>query len=142
MFLFLQAGLIRESPTKEYLEEHAQVLLHKNLESLYACKGGNWFAFFSNSPFLISSHEDPLNWVPSCLMIYWSFRPHTLIFFITKSSKTLFVSVFTYFLALCLHIAVSENEFHKILIEAIPKILNWIHLFRDSEVNVSLYLRY
>ncbi|XP_031092095.1 DNA replication ATP-dependent helicase/nuclease JHS1 isoform X1 [Ipomoea triloba] len=61
-----QAGLIRESPTKEYLKEHAQVLLHKNLESLYACK-------------------------------------------------------------------VSENEFHKILIEAIPKILNWIHLFRDSE---------
>ncbi|VFQ84275.1 unnamed protein product [Cuscuta campestris] len=61
-----QAGLMRESPTKEFLEEYAQVLIHKNLESLYACKVG-------------------------------------------------------------------ENETHAILVETIPKILNWIHLFRDSE---------
>ncbi|CAH9097877.1 unnamed protein product [Cuscuta epithymum] len=61
-----QAGLIQESPTKDFFEEYAQVLIHKNLENLYACK-------------------------------------------------------------------VSENETHKVLIEAIPKVLNWIHLFRDSE---------
>ncbi|KVH97095.1 Dna2 [Cynara cardunculus var. scolymus] len=32
-----QAGLIRETPTKEFLEEYARVLLQKNYESLYAC---------------------------------------------------------------------------------------------------------
>ncbi|PWA98098.1 DNA replication helicase [Artemisia annua] len=32
-----QAGLIMESPTKEFLEEYARVLLQKNYEGLYAC---------------------------------------------------------------------------------------------------------
>lgn len=35
-----QAGLIRESPTKEFLEDYARVVLQKSLESLYACGGG------------------------------------------------------------------------------------------------------
>lgn len=36
-----QAGLIRESPTKEFLEDYARVVLQKSLESLYACGGGS-----------------------------------------------------------------------------------------------------
>ncbi|CAN6486391.1 unnamed protein product [Victoria cruziana] len=31
-----QAGLVHELPTKEYLEEYARLVLHKNIESLYA----------------------------------------------------------------------------------------------------------
>ncbi|KAA8525631.1 hypothetical protein F0562_007487 [Nyssa sinensis] len=62
-----QAGLMREIPTKEFLEEYARIVLHKNVPSLYAC-------------------------------------------------------------------AVHETDMHKTLIEAIPRILNWILLFRDSEV--------
>ncbi|CAN4126033.1 unnamed protein product [Withania somnifera] len=65
-----QAGLIRESPTKEFLEDYARVVLQKSLESLYAC-------------------------------------------------------------------GVDENDTHKTLIEAIPKLLNWIRSFRYSEVAES-----
>ncbi|XP_049368809.1 DNA replication ATP-dependent helicase/nuclease JHS1 [Solanum verrucosum] len=65
-----QAGLIRESPTKEFLEDYARVVLQKSLESLYAC-------------------------------------------------------------------GVNENDTHKTLIEAIPKLLNWIRSFRYSEVSES-----
>uniref|UniRef100_A0A5B7AJ85 DNA helicase n=2 Tax=Davidia involucrata TaxID=16924 RepID=A0A5B7AJ85_DAVIN len=61
-----QSGLMRETPTKEFLEEYAQIVLQKNVQSLYAC-------------------------------------------------------------------GVHENDMHKTLIEAIPKILNWILLFRDSQ---------
>ncbi|MCL7029277.1 hypothetical protein MKW94_019287, partial [Papaver nudicaule] len=32
-----QAGLVKEHPTKEFLEEYTRVVLHKNLESMYAC---------------------------------------------------------------------------------------------------------
>ncbi|OIT26669.1 hypothetical protein A4A49_39937 [Nicotiana attenuata] len=32
-----QAGLIRESPTQEFLEDYARIVLQKSLESLYAC---------------------------------------------------------------------------------------------------------
>ncbi|TMW88814.1 hypothetical protein EJD97_018033 [Solanum chilense] len=65
-----QAGLIRESPTKEFLEDYARVVLQKSLESLYAC-------------------------------------------------------------------GVNENDTHKTLIDAIPKLLNWIHSFQYSEVSES-----
>ncbi|KAG5627158.1 hypothetical protein H5410_012376 [Solanum commersonii] len=65
-----QAGLIRESPTKEFLEDYARVVLQKSLESLYAC-------------------------------------------------------------------GVNENDTRKTLIEAIPKLLNWIRSFRYSEVSES-----
>ncbi|PHU30986.1 hypothetical protein BC332_03079 [Capsicum chinense] len=65
-----QAGLIRESPTKEFLEDYARVVLQKSLESLYACR-------------------------------------------------------------------VDENDTHKTLIEAIPKLMNWIRSFRYSEVSES-----
>ncbi|KAK9069565.1 hypothetical protein SSX86_011469 [Deinandra increscens subsp. villosa] len=65
-----QAGLIREIPTKEFLEEYARVLLQKNYESLYAC-------------------------------------------------------------------GVYEGDIHKTMIEAIPRLLNWILLFRDSKVPSS-----
>lgn len=65
-----QAGLIRESPTKEFLEDYARVVLQKSLESLYAC-------------------------------------------------------------------GVDENATHKKLLEAIPKLLNWIRSFRYSEVSES-----
>lgn len=34
-----QAALIKEIPTKEFLEEYARVVLQKNFESLYACGG-------------------------------------------------------------------------------------------------------
>ncbi|XP_024988760.1 DNA replication ATP-dependent helicase/nuclease DNA2 [Cynara cardunculus var. scolymus] len=61
-----QAGLIRETPTKEFLEEYARVLLQKNYESLYAC-------------------------------------------------------------------GVYEGDIHKTMIDAIPRLLNWILLFRDSQ---------
>ncbi|KAI3818648.1 hypothetical protein L1987_12463 [Smallanthus sonchifolius] len=61
-----QAGLIRGSPTKEFLEEYARVLLQKNYESIYAC-------------------------------------------------------------------GVYEGDIHKNMIAAIPKLLNWILLFRDSK---------
>ncbi|XP_060219092.1 DNA replication ATP-dependent helicase/nuclease JHS1 [Lycium barbarum] len=65
-----QAGLIREFPTKEFLEDYARVVLQKSLESLYAC-------------------------------------------------------------------GVDENDTHKTLIEAIPKLLNWIRSFQYSEVSES-----
>ncbi|KAJ0668754.1 putative DNA helicase [Helianthus annuus] len=61
-----QAGLLRESPTKEFLEEYARVLLQKNYESLFACK-------------------------------------------------------------------VYEGDIHKTMLEAIPRLLKWILLFRDSK---------
>ncbi|KAL4585843.1 hypothetical protein LXL04_010469 [Taraxacum kok-saghyz] len=61
-----QAGLIKETPTKGFLEEYARVLLQKNFESLYAC-------------------------------------------------------------------GVYEGDVYKTMIEAIPKLLNWIMLFRDSQ---------
>lgn len=35
----LQAGLVKEEPTKEFLDECAGVVLQKNVESLYACGG-------------------------------------------------------------------------------------------------------
>nr|XP_016503532.1 PREDICTED: DNA replication ATP-dependent helicase/nuclease DNA2 isoform X2 [Nicotiana tabacum] len=63
-----QAGLIRESPTQEFLEDYARIVLQKSLESLYAC-------------------------------------------------------------------GVDENDTHKTLIEAIPKLLNWIRSFQYSEVS-------
>ncbi|KAI3764734.1 hypothetical protein L2E82_14747 [Cichorium intybus] len=61
-----QAGLIKETPTKGFLEDYARILLQKNYESLYAC-------------------------------------------------------------------GVYEGDVHKTMIEAIPKLLNWILLFRDSQ---------
>nr|GEW80031.1 DNA replication ATP-dependent helicase/nuclease DNA2 [Tanacetum cinerariifolium] len=65
-----QAGLIMESPTKEFLEEYARVLLQKNYEGLYAC-------------------------------------------------------------------GVYEGDIHKTMIESIPKLLNWILCFRDSQSPTS-----
>ncbi|OVA14827.1 DNA replication factor Dna2 [Macleaya cordata] len=61
-----QAGLVREHPTKEFLEEYARVVLHKNLESMYAC-------------------------------------------------------------------GVNESDMHTTLIEAIPKLLNWLISFKNSQ---------
>ncbi|GLT73724.1 hypothetical protein SLA2020_455620 [Shorea laevis] len=61
-----QAGLLKEIPSLNFLEEYARLVLQKNLESLYAC-------------------------------------------------------------------GVNENDMYKTLIEAIPKILNWIFLFKDSQ---------
>ncbi|KAJ4727342.1 DNA replication ATP-dependent helicase Dna2 [Melia azedarach] len=61
-----QAGLVKEVPTINFLEEYARIVLQKNIESLYAC-------------------------------------------------------------------GVNENDIHKTLVEAIPKMLNWIFLFRDSQ---------
>ncbi|GAA0147626.1 RNA helicase [Lithospermum erythrorhizon] len=61
-----QAGLVKDIVSKEFMEEYARIVLHKNLESLYAC-------------------------------------------------------------------GVDENVTYKILIEAIPKLLNWIYVFRDSQ---------
>ncbi|KAL9434767.1 hypothetical protein AB3S75_021104 [Citrus x aurantiifolia] len=61
-----QAGLMKEIPTMNFLEEYARLVLQKNIESLYAC-------------------------------------------------------------------GVNENDIHKTLVEAIPKMLNWIILFKDSQ---------
>ncbi|RVX02402.1 DNA replication ATP-dependent helicase/nuclease DNA2 [Vitis vinifera] len=61
-----QAGLIREIPTKVFLEEYARIVVQKNLESLYAC-------------------------------------------------------------------GVNEDDMYKTLIEATPRILNWIILFKNSQ---------
>ncbi|KAK2650910.1 hypothetical protein Ddye_018399 [Dipteronia dyeriana] len=61
-----QAGLIKEVPTVNFLEECARIVLQKNIESLYAC-------------------------------------------------------------------GVNENDILKTLIEAIPKLLNWIRQFKDSQ---------
>ncbi|KAL8229689.1 hypothetical protein R6Q57_014589 [Mikania cordata] len=61
-----RAGLIRETLSKEFLEEYARVLLQKSYESLYAC-------------------------------------------------------------------GVYEGDIHKTMLEAIPRLLNWILLFRDSK---------
>ncbi|KAK9273764.1 hypothetical protein L1049_018574 [Liquidambar formosana] len=61
-----QAGLIREIPTKDFLEEYARIVLQKNVQSLYAC-------------------------------------------------------------------GVNENDIYEILIAAVPKILKWIALFKDSQ---------
>ncbi|XP_026406713.1 DNA replication ATP-dependent helicase/nuclease DNA2-like isoform X2 [Papaver somniferum] len=61
-----QAGLVKEHPTKEFLEEYARVVLHKNLESMYAC-------------------------------------------------------------------GVNENEIHRKLIDAIPKLLTWFRSFKNLQ---------
>ncbi|KAK9202628.1 hypothetical protein WN944_017840 [Citrus x changshan-huyou] len=61
-----QAGLMKEIPTMNFLQEYARLVLQKNIESLYAC-------------------------------------------------------------------GVNENDIHKTLVEAIPKMLNWIILFKDSQ---------
>lgn len=61
-----QAGLVRELPTKEFLEEYARTVLQKSIENLYAC-------------------------------------------------------------------GVNENDTLMTLIHAIPKMLNWISCFRDSQ---------
>ncbi|KAF9625151.1 hypothetical protein IFM89_019365 [Coptis chinensis] len=61
-----QAGLLREHPTKDYLEEYAKIVLHKNIESMYAC-------------------------------------------------------------------GVNETDMRTILLEAIPKMINWITRFRNSQ---------
>ncbi|XP_073037531.1 DNA replication ATP-dependent helicase/nuclease JHS1 isoform X4 [Primulina eburnea] len=61
-----QAGLVRELPTKEFLEEYARTVLQKSIENLYAC-------------------------------------------------------------------GVNENDTLMTLISAIPKMLNWICRFRDSQ---------
>ncbi|XVE99925.1 hypothetical protein REPUB_Repub03eG0242300 [Reevesia pubescens] len=61
-----QAGLVKESPTVQFLEEYARIVLQNNMESLYAC-------------------------------------------------------------------GVNENEIYKTLTEAIPKLVNWIFLFKDSQ---------
>ncbi|XP_059451094.1 DNA replication ATP-dependent helicase/nuclease JHS1 isoform X1 [Corylus avellana] len=63
-----QAGLMKEVPTIQFLEEYARVVLQKNIESLYAC-------------------------------------------------------------------GVNENDIQKTLIEAVPKMLNWIITFKDSQVS-------
>ncbi|XP_057807552.1 DNA replication ATP-dependent helicase/nuclease JHS1 isoform X2 [Salvia miltiorrhiza] len=65
-----QAGLISETPSKEFLEEYARTVLQKSLESLYAC-------------------------------------------------------------------GVNENDIFRTMIEAIPKLLNWISSFRDSQDSKS-----
>ncbi|XP_010275324.1 PREDICTED: DNA replication ATP-dependent helicase/nuclease DNA2 [Nelumbo nucifera] len=65
-----QAGLLRELPTKDFLEEYARTVLQKNIDSLYAC-------------------------------------------------------------------GVNEDEIHKTLIDAIPRILNWLLCFmglKDSKI--------
>ncbi|XP_022897892.1 DNA replication ATP-dependent helicase/nuclease DNA2 isoform X3 [Olea europaea var. sylvestris] len=64
--IFQVAGLIKESPTKEFLEGYARIVIQKNLENLYAC-------------------------------------------------------------------GVDEIDTQKTLFTAIPKILNWIASFRDSQ---------
>ncbi|XP_057980952.1 DNA replication ATP-dependent helicase/nuclease JHS1 [Malania oleifera] len=61
-----QAGLIKDVPRKDFLEEYARIVLQKNVESLYAC-------------------------------------------------------------------GVNETDTWKTLIEAIPRILNWINLFKASQ---------
>ncbi|XP_073140812.1 DNA replication ATP-dependent helicase/nuclease JHS1 isoform X2 [Henckelia pumila] len=61
-----QAGLIRELPTKEFLEEYARTVIQKSIENIYAC-------------------------------------------------------------------GVNENDTLTTLISAIPKMLNWISCFRDSQ---------
>lgn len=42
-FFFPQAGLMKEIPTINFLKEYATVVLQKNIESLYACGGGNFY---------------------------------------------------------------------------------------------------
>ncbi|KAI9092990.1 hypothetical protein K1719_027513 [Acacia pycnantha] len=68
-----QAGLINDSPTINFLEEYARLVLHRNIESLYAC-------------------------------------------------------------------GVNENDVHKTLIDAIPRLLNWIKLFKNSEEKKDAYV--
>lgn len=62
-----QAGLVKDEPTKEFLDEYAGVVLQKNVESLYACGVSekdilntlieanprllNWISLFKNSQF-------------------------------------------------------------------------------------------
>lgn len=45
--MLLQAGLVKEVPTINFLEEYARIVLQKNIESLYAC-GGYFYEFYSN----------------------------------------------------------------------------------------------
>ncbi|KAI3905112.1 hypothetical protein MKX01_017358 [Papaver californicum] len=61
-----QAGLVKEHPTKEFLEEYTRIVLLKNLESMYAC-------------------------------------------------------------------VVNENEIHRKLIDAIPKLLTWLSSFKNLQ---------
>ncbi|XP_054795481.1 DNA replication ATP-dependent helicase/nuclease JHS1-like isoform X1 [Prosopis cineraria] len=68
-----QAGLIKDSPSINFLEEYARLVLQRNIESLYAC-------------------------------------------------------------------GVNENDVHKTLIDAIPRILNWIKLFKNSEEKRDAYV--
>ncbi|XP_028798856.1 DNA replication ATP-dependent helicase/nuclease DNA2 isoform X2 [Neltuma alba] len=68
-----QAGLIKDSPTINFLEEYARLVLQRNIESLYAC-------------------------------------------------------------------GVNENDVHKTLIDAIPRMLNWIKLFKNSEEKKDAYV--
>ncbi|KAF7844965.1 DNA replication ATP-dependent helicase/nuclease DNA2 isoform X1 [Senna tora] len=72
-----QAGLMKDCPTINFLEEYARVVLQRNIESLYAC--GGELIYFSSS------------------------------------------------------ISVNENDVQKTLIDAIPRLLNWIKLFKKSE---------
>lgn len=39
IYLILEAALMEETPTITFLEEHARMVLHKNIENLYACGG-------------------------------------------------------------------------------------------------------
>lgn len=38
--------------------------------------------------------------------------------------------------------AVNESEMHTTLIEAIPKLLNWIILFRETQVDIMFLFGY
>ncbi|XP_047338486.1 DNA replication ATP-dependent helicase/nuclease JHS1 isoform X2 [Impatiens glandulifera] len=66
MHQVFQAGLMKEDPSREFLEDYSRQVLLRSIESLYAC-------------------------------------------------------------------GVNENELRRTMIEAIPRILNWIHVFRDSQ---------
>lgn len=56
---------MKEVPTVQFLEEYARVVLQKNIESLYACGGGNIyncqltiisnFSMAMSSPILVDS---------------------------------------------------------------------------------------
>ncbi|KZV43646.1 hypothetical protein F511_00197 [Dorcoceras hygrometricum] len=56
-----QAGLIRELPTKEFLEEYARTLLQKSIENLYACGVNESDTLMT----LINAIPKMLNWI-SC----------------------------------------------------------------------------
>ncbi|KAF8030733.1 hypothetical protein BT93_D0041 [Corymbia citriodora subsp. variegata] len=54
-----QAGLVKEEPTKEFLDEYAGVVLRKNVESLFAC-GVSEKDIFNT---LIEANPRLLNWI-------------------------------------------------------------------------------